>query len=166
MRRLVTQFLPLLSALLFLGVVALWAAGLFEPVQFGTSDQRDLWWALGSHEGRLSFGRMRRDDPALGGRPGAIGQAGRWGFYSGWSYWMDPNGLVPCWALAIPLAVLPGISVSRGLRHRRKKRMQQGGLCVHCGYDLRATPGRCPECGAAAGLRRGGSVKMERDDGL
>jgi hypothetical protein len=53
--------------------------------------------------------------------------------------------VVPYWALAVPTAVMPARSVWRWWRRRRKT--AQSGRCPACGYDLRATPERCPECG-------------------
>jgi hypothetical protein len=54
---------------------------------------------------------------------------------------------VPHWAVVLLTGVLPVTWLVRTLRARRRLRC---GLCPSCGYDLRATPGRCPECGEAA----------------
>jgi hypothetical protein len=60
---------------------------------------------------------------------------------------------VPYWAVVSVLSV--PLTVWSIRRHKAKKRNQIG-HCVACGYDLRATPDRCPECGAVPSTCRAG----------
>jgi predicted Zn-ribbon and HTH transcriptional regulator len=39
------------------------------------------------------------------------------------------------------------LAISVELKSRRKAERLKPGQCIKCGYDLRATPDRCPECG-------------------
>jgi hypothetical protein len=55
---------------------------------------------------------------------------------------------VPHWFVAILTAAPPAAWVVR--RWRAWARHRPVGLCKRCGYDLRATPERCPECGVEA----------------
>jgi hypothetical protein len=56
---------------------------------------------------------------------------------------------VPLWLWRMATAGVPlGL-----LAHRSWKRISKGkGFCHSCGYDLRATADRCPECGTAAAV--------------
>jgi hypothetical protein len=52
----------------------------------------------------------------------------------------------------LPLAWAAGASLRYRRRQRRVHRATAG-LCPACGYDLRASPDRCPECGAVPGAK-------------
>ena len=81
----------------------------------------------------------------------------RWGFHFALSEYDDSNpgqaGVyrtakihIPLWFLTLLFAAAPSYWIVRWYRSCRRN---SRGLCMACGYDLRATPDRCPECGHA-----------------
>ena len=52
----------------------------------------------------------------------------------------------PLWAPVAASSLPPLAWLARRLR---RARLSSRGLCESCGYDLRASPERCPECGKA-----------------
>ena len=99
----------------------------------------------------------RRYPVGSGGRGGSFWW--RHGFRFEWPRWhATPQGYhlgrytlaafsAPHWFFFLLFTILPCLWLFRRLRsflHRSR-----AGLCPICGYDLRASPDQCPECGAA-----------------
>lgn len=155
MKRTLLTILAALSLGLCVYVCVLWARSYrYGPSQVGEAinfHHRDPYWWVVSKQGRLTFCRQKGKDwgPEFAGVR-ALGV--RFGGHSG------PNGslwnlVVPHGYVAAALLPLPAWCAFALRRDRRRKRV---GLCRRCGYDLRASAGRCPECGEA--IRTGGEA--------
>jgi hypothetical protein len=66
----------------------------------------------------------------------------------------ETRGMIfPLWPAVVLTGAWPVVRLWRLIRARRRARRRVArGLCRQCGYDLRASTGRCPECGEAVPL--------------
>lgn len=113
------------------------------PVELDLSRSEKLDWNVISSGYRLRHpGSAVRIDPAL-----------HTTIRDQWHLLLHiPLKTVPYWPFAVAAAVLPAARAASKLKRWRDARL---GLCLHCGYDLRASPDRCPECGfESAALNR------------
>jgi hypothetical protein len=102
-----------------------------SPTLGSMSDARDRWW---------KFGGVEYFD-----RPLHSFQNGN---TSGW-LWGFRYVTLPWRLVTLGTAVLPAGGFVYLWRWRRARRWARDNLCRTCGYDLRASTERCPECGSA-----------------
>lgn len=122
-----------------------WAPATWPPTQSFYEPDPELVVDVPDANGmRISMSRF--DDASFLGF-----ERGHWsaavGMGSNYGVVMGEYVLIPVWFLLLLFAPLPARSVVQMVRVRRRRR---AGLCRACGYDLRATPDQCPECGTHA----------------
>ena len=61
------------------------------------------------------------------------------------TYWWVWQVAVPLWIPAFIFGLL--LHSCRPLHFHRRRKRKRLGLCLKCGYDLRGSKERCPECG-------------------
>lgn len=171
MRRAVHSLLPQLaavSALFFVALLLTWGRGQFGDVfhvrcvghslfLFGadgnTAVIAEKYFEVDGAEYGEFLGAASLLE-ALRGGSALTRQTSTSGF-AGIEFYRDASPTSEYRAVVVPVvyplvlaALLPCAMLAAWLRRRRRAAK---GHCQECGYDLRASPDRCPECGTAAG---------------
>ncbi len=171
MRQKVSKLAAAVSLLLCVATLALWVSSFFAwpRVDYSNHDTSNgvfTGWVVASSLGRIGIYRTRswqrldgqdrtmwiwytvpQNPLPLRERLGLFGPSFEFrdqpfGGATAMHHW---SLHVPYWILLLAFVPLPVVWT---VQRRRMKLRRAQSRCLRCGYDLRATPERCPECGA------------------
>lgn len=110
-----------------------------EPIDADAYPGQSSWWRDAQfNAGGFVFLRRIYRFPARVDAERARTQASHFGL------------VVPYWAVTLVTGIPAALLASCWRRQARRRSRLRRGLCLRCGYDLRAAVGeRCPECGEA-----------------
>jgi hypothetical protein len=176
-KRRIFNAIAVVSALLCVATVALWIQSCFihEKIVWHSGSNT---WGVVNCDGRLQLKKMETRSVPSGYQRWDGSMRGNWegdgdvieerrAFGIGWhrggvpfqgstvappprfSFQYESLAL-PYWFITLAFAVVPARS---SLRAARRAWLTRHGRCGDCGYDLRATPERCPECGTIPSSR-------------
>jgi hypothetical protein len=167
-------FLTVLSLLLAIASAALWIQSRIVDLTFLHFGQKQMYvrsgtgelsiqintidWTLWAGKRPAGWSRVRSDwfGRRVAQQLGAeVSFWNRLGFAARRFEWAQEGMVselriivVPYWFLLALATPLPARLLLRGLSSRRRRQLAAAGRCTTCGYDLRGTPARCPECGS------------------
>jgi hypothetical protein len=112
------------------------------------------------YEGDLAVSQERDDVQLAAARDSVVVSSGR----APWTFLPNRPVVRVLWVpyaylvflAGLPLALCAFIGALRAPARVRLARRRRRGECVHCGYDLRFSRGRCPECAEPIPPRAGG----------
>ena len=132
------------------GGVSMWRTYLHYPPSMAEGE-------AANPDGQWHFGHSSVTPNQYGGDFGLFWRGRDQGrVVAGFGYVARPKEII--WGARYHAVILPwpfillvlGGPLLRWLHLRRRRMLRDRmGLCAHCGYDLRQSSGKCPECGAA-----------------
>jgi hypothetical protein len=141
-RRWLFNLAAALSLLLCLASAVLWARS-FYRWDLGQYFPRDGWavsLSVHSGAGELCSSAEIPGISSYSSSDPAPPHAALWWFRVDFTYY-------PAWLVRVPLWFPVAASGAAAWWFGRRGRLAKIGICAPCGYDLRATPDRCPQCG-------------------
>jgi hypothetical protein len=139
----------LISLGVFLSIAVLWPLSYRNDIFCWDSVVSHGWFDVFCQQGELIIRRTDWESTAIPSSHSILRITGFGYIAIHWIESIHPGGgrfdrgiLIPCWFLTLVSTIAPTFWY-RQFRNRRLP----AGFCKICGYDLRATPDRCPECG-------------------